>query len=102
MIEIEKCDLRTGVTDTRTDGRTDRPSYRDARTHLKIAVALSNLFYADLSNVTPHNKLYQNFQFAIFHVHFQDWQNAKNISKIGQYLTINLRTFCRVSLDPEY
>ena len=24
-----------GHTDTRTDGRTDGPSYRDARTHLK-------------------------------------------------------------------
>ena len=23
------------LTDIRTDGRTDRPSYRDARTHLK-------------------------------------------------------------------
>ena len=27
--------LREGVTDLRTDGRTDRPSYRDAMTHLK-------------------------------------------------------------------
>ena len=26
---------RNGHTDIRTDGRTDRPSYRDARTHLK-------------------------------------------------------------------
>ena len=26
--------LREDVTDLRTDGRTDRPSYRDARTHL--------------------------------------------------------------------
>ena len=25
-------------TDVRTDVRTDRPSYRDARTHLKIAI----------------------------------------------------------------
>ena len=24
------------ITDRRTDGRTDRPSHRDARTHLKI------------------------------------------------------------------
>ena len=27
---------RSGRTDPRTDGLTDRPSYRDARTHLKI------------------------------------------------------------------
>ena len=26
---------RNGPTDRRTDGRTDKPSYRDARTHLK-------------------------------------------------------------------
>ena len=29
-------DFRKRVTDGRTDGRTDRPSYRDARTHLKM------------------------------------------------------------------
>ena len=28
---------RSGPTDRRTDGRTDRPSYRDARTHLKMS-----------------------------------------------------------------
>ena len=34
--EIEKNALRThGPTDPRTDGRTDKPSYRDAWTHLK-------------------------------------------------------------------
>ena len=27
--------VREGVTNLRTDGRSDRPSYRDARTHLK-------------------------------------------------------------------
>ena len=27
--------LREGVTDRRTDGRTDTPSYRDATAHLK-------------------------------------------------------------------
>ena len=27
-----------GGTDRRTDGRMDRPSYRDARTHLKTAI----------------------------------------------------------------
>ena len=27
---VTMCDFRTGVTDGRMDGRTDRPSYRDA------------------------------------------------------------------------
>ena len=36
-------DIRTyGHTDGRTDIRTDRPSYRDARTHLKTKTTRSN------------------------------------------------------------
>ena len=31
----ENCDFQGGVTDRPTNRRTDRPSYRDARTHLK-------------------------------------------------------------------
>ena len=30
------CDIRGGVTDGPTDRWMDRPSYRDARTHLKM------------------------------------------------------------------
>ena len=30
-----KMKRRNGPTERRSDGRTDRPSYRDARTHLK-------------------------------------------------------------------
>ena len=35
---------RYGRTDRRTDGPTDRPSYRDARTHLKMCVIFMTLF----------------------------------------------------------
>ena len=31
--------FEVGLTDIHTDIRTDRPSYRDARTHLKIVVS---------------------------------------------------------------
>ena len=34
--QIDKCSCgHRGALVSRTDGRTDRPSYRDARTHLK-------------------------------------------------------------------
>ena len=33
--DAKKLSVTDGPTDRRTDGRTDTPSYRDARTHLK-------------------------------------------------------------------
>ena len=39
-----------GWTDGRTDGRMDKPSYRDARTHLKIR----NVFYFFLAGLFGH------------------------------------------------
>ena len=42
-----------GWTDIRTDGRTDRPYYRDARTHLKKAVGKNG----NVSTLTEGKKL---------------------------------------------
>ena len=42
FLQSEKTALPTdGPTNRRTDGRTDRPSYRDARTHLKSVFMLN-------------------------------------------------------------
>ena len=45
---------RDGRTDQRTDQRTDTPSYRDARTHLKIHEIESFMYRNDPEGIQSH------------------------------------------------
>ena len=49
---LQKRDRHTdGPTNGRTDGRTGTPSYRDARTHLKIALLAVYIFQIEISDI---------------------------------------------------
>ena len=50
--ELSDTDQRTnGPMERRTDGWTDKPTYRDARTHLKKGVSKKRIFRLNADNL---------------------------------------------------
>ena len=74
-------------TDGQTDGPTDMPGYKDARTHLKSVVRLSNLEYHELSEGYRGSLAH-----IIFGAIFSIMDKAKNIHRSAVRLVLGPST----------